>query len=81
MSDWKLSTICCGNCAFWPLAGYQHDWKGAEPLGCGGPGTDGSISECRRRAPIGFEPARYPSRTAIFPETNKRDHCGDFEAR
>jgi hypothetical protein len=81
MSDWKYNVECCGNCAFWPLGGFQHDWKGAEPLGIGGPGTDGTVSECRRRAPVALDRSRYPGSDRLFPSTRRDDYCGDFEAR
>lgn len=82
MSDnWNGSVECCGNCAYWPLGGYQHDWKGAQPLGAGGPHTDGTVSECRRHAPLAVNTARYPSADRLFPSTNRTDFCGDFELR
>jgi hypothetical protein len=82
MSDnWNSKVECCGNCAFWPLGNYQHDWAGAEPFGIGGHHTDGSVSECRRHAPRDLNRDRYPGATRLFPMTEKRDFCGDFELR
>jgi hypothetical protein len=78
---WSPKVECCGNCAFWPLGNYQHDFKGAEPQGTGGHHTDGSVSDCRRYAPSHQRPDMYPSATARWPTTNKRDYCGEFEQR
>lgn len=78
--SWNTKVECCGNCAFWPLGGFQHDWKGAEPLGISGYSTDGTVSECRRHAPIGLK-EDSPGATRRFPKTEKRDFCGDFERR
>ncbi len=83
MSDkWNRSVECCGNCAFWPL-GYQSgsDHLGSEPYGIGGHHTDGSVSECRRHAPISANHEMRLSGSAIWPTTKKRDYCGDFELR
>lgn len=80
-NDWKTSIECCGNCAFWPLGGYQHDWRGAAPHGIGGPHTDGTVSECRRRAPVGLDHGKYPGAERLFPTTHRTDFCGDFELR
>lgn len=81
MSGWKQSVECCGNCAFWPLNPYQHDTPGSYPLGQGGPHTDGSVSECRRRSPVSLDHGRYPCAERLFPTTNRSDYCGDFELR
>jgi hypothetical protein len=78
---WSSLVECCGNCAFWPLGGYQHNWKGAPPLGMCGPGSDGSLSECRRHAPNTTDQSKYPSKTAAWPSTARNDYCGDFERK
>lgn len=80
MTDqWDGSVECCGNCAYWPLGGYQHDWKGAEPIGIGGQHTNGEVSDCRRHAPSESDRNSHPGATARWPTTRKRDFCGDFE--
>jgi len=73
----------CGRCRFWPLMGYNKGKIGDTYYGIGGPGTDGSMSPCRRHAPT-----RDTSRpdgdlfgSARWPTTNRGDWCGDFEAR
>lgn len=78
---WNLKVECCGNCAFWPLGNYQSDIDGAPPYGTGGHHTDGTVSDCRRRAPQDQDPSRYPSSTARWPQTNRNDFCGEFEQR
>lgn len=78
---WNLKVECCGNCAFWPLNPYQSGEAEAYPLGTGGPHTDGSVSECRRHAPIALKHERYPSAERLFPTTRRQDFCGDFEQR
>ena len=78
---WNTSVECCGNCAFWPLGGYQSSYSGAQPLGCGGNQGDGSVSECRRHAPVSVNQDRHPGRTAVWPQVGVRDFCGDFELR
>lgn len=80
MDDWDKSKQVCGNCKHWALQGYQHDWDGAEPLGASGYGLDGSAGECLRHAPIAVG-ANSPGKTAVWPKTEKRDTCGDFERR
>lgn len=80
-TNWNRSVENCGNCAFWPLAGYQHDWKGAEPQGTGGYMCDGTVSDCRRHAPREVHKDRYPGASAQWPQTNRNDFCGDFELR
>lgn len=74
---WSMKVECCGNCAFWPLAGMN----GGEPFGIGGHHTDGSVSECRRHAPVGVKPDMDLHGSARWPTTRKRDFCGDFELR
>lgn len=82
MSDWKTNIECCGNCAFWPLKPYQHDWKGAEPLGISGYATDGTVSECRRYAPRQPQYDEYsPGSNRAFPKTERTDFCGEFTPR
>ncbi len=78
---WNTLVECCGNCAFWPLGGYQHDFAGAEPLGIGGHHTNGNVSECRRYAPRELDHERSPGATRHFPQTEKTDFCGEFELR
>jgi hypothetical protein len=79
--DWNDRDRLCGNCRYWPLAGYQHDWEGCEPSGIGGHATDGSVSDCRRNAPAAVQADRYPSATALWPQTEKTACCGEFELR
>lgn len=79
MTNWNDDAKVCGNCAFWPLGGYQHDWEGCEPLGIAGYGTDGTVSECRRHAPVVGR--HSPGRSADWPQTEKLDSCGDFQHR
>ena len=82
MSDnWNSKVECCGNCAFWPIGGYQHDFPGAKPLGIGGHHTDGDVSDCRRYAPRELDKEKYPTATGRWPQTNRDDFCGEFELR
>ena len=80
MSDWNQKVECCGNCAFWPLAHSQSEWS-REPYGIGGHHTDGSVSECRKHAPIGIADGMALHGDRKFPTTRKSDFCGDFELR
>lgn len=79
--NWNLKVECCGNCAFWPLGNFQHDWKGADPLGIGGHNTNGEVSECRLHGPIGIKDGIELHGDRKFPTTHKTDFCGDFELR
>lgn len=82
MREWDGGKPVCGNCKYWALQGYQHDWEGAEPLGIGGTGADGSVSDCRANAPISLLPgdARLHG-SAQWPTTKRKDWCGQFEQR
>lgn len=85
---WDVSTPLCGNCRFWPLSGYgKHSWDYGSltslgPSGQGGYNTDGSVSGCRRHAPIkAADREGGVISYALWPETFKTDFCGDFESR
>lgn len=80
MNNWDERARLCGNCAFWPLQGYQFDWQGSEPLGTAGYATDGTVSDCRKAAPIGVS-RDSPGKTAVWPKTERTDCCGDFQRR
>lgn len=41
----------CEMCHFWQLGSYSDGKIGDRYFGVGGPHTDGSVSNCRRRAP------------------------------
>ena len=70
-SDWNDRERLCGNCEFWSLSDYQHDWPGCEPLGY----YQSNRSRCLRRSP------RDTDAGARWPETDKREWCGEFEMR
>lgn len=78
MSQWKYSVMCCGNCAHWPTNQDQSD---RQPYGLGGPSGDGTVSDCRKRAPILLRTDRHPSATAEWPTTRRDDFCDEFELR
>lgn len=85
--DWDKNAKLCGNCRFWSLGNFQHDWEGAMPIGAGGREYGGSDSDCRKRAPIremGYHTIRgekVPVPHTAFPQTSVKDWCGDFESR
>lgn len=79
MSDWDKSQKVCGNCRFWLLGHWQQD--GAEPRGAGGVGSDGGVSECRRRAPFELIHAMHLHGSAAWPTTKRLDWCGDYDSR
>lgn len=82
MRDWNPKAIVCGNCQWWLLGNYQHDFEGAEPNGAGGHHCNGEVSECRRSLPGQTRggDARL-SGSAEWPTTRKLDFCGEFKQR
>jgi len=80
MYDWDDNAEICGNCRFWQLGGYQYDWAGSEPQGNAGHNCDGDAAECRRRSPVGVR-SSSPGANGLWPHTEKRDSCGEFERR
>jgi hypothetical protein len=73
----------CELCRFWPLSSYSNGKIGDKYYGIGGHHTDGSVSDCRRRAPAMVDPHRdaHLWGSARWPTTKREDWCGDFEAR
>lgn len=66
----------CEFCRYWPVSGGSDDrW-----YGLGGHNTDGSVSDCRRRAPAERREGRELHGSAEWPTTKRTDWCGDFEA-
>lgn len=67
----------CETCFYWPAKIF-----GTRIYGEGGPNTDGSASECRRRAPVADSGERrrekYPHPDRVFPVTSAGDYCGDY---
>lgn len=82
--DWDFDAKVCGNCRHWQLSGYSrnqwNDGEWSDPRGIGGYHCDGSVSDCRRHAPIGAKPGDV-IKQAIWPQTGTQDSCGDFERR
>lgn len=62
----------CETCFYWPAK-----ITATGICGEGGPHTDGSVSECRRRSPTERNGDRYPHADRIFPTTSRADYCGD----
>lgn len=81
MDNWNNKAKLCGNCAHWPLGGYQHKWPGAQPSGIGGHHCNGEVSECHAKSPIGENRDRSLSGGAIWPTTKREDSCGDYKPR
>jgi hypothetical protein len=61
----------CETCRFW----------GRDRFGraLGGYNCDGRVSDCRRRAPIEIDRARYPGASRLWPETKIDDWCGEYD--
>ncbi len=70
----------CGNCRFWELSLYAQ-MNGGES-GIGGHHCDGSVSNCRRRAPaeINTDRDRIHAR-AEWPTTQHSAWCGEWAPR
>lgn len=68
-----MTTDTCETCRFWAR----------DPFGraLGGPHTDGSVSDCRRNAPIAVKADRYPLANAVWPQTHKLDFCGEHQPK
>ena len=81
MAKWNYKVECCGNCAFWPLSSFSRNLNTDEPLGIGGLNCDGSVSECRKRAPMAIADSGELSGNRKFPTTRRDDFCGEFELR
>lgn len=69
----------CETCRFWPLRTKIGDHY----IGIGGYNCDGSVSDCRRRAPVIVEQGRDErlSGNGRWPTTKRDDWCGEYEAR
>jgi hypothetical protein len=66
----------CQICRFWEESEYsKRNCVLDRRSGVVGHHTDGSASNCRRRAPVG-----RGEHYAIWPVTKKGDWCGEFEA-
>lgn len=85
MSEWDRNAEKCGNCMFWPLSPFgQGEWdrkNNFPPSGIGGYATDGTVSDCRANPPMAMNGDRYPGKTAIWPQTERWDWCGQFKKR
>jgi hypothetical protein len=65
--DWSSWDKVCGNCKAWQVIGWPllHE----TPCGIGGPGTDGTVSPCRRQAlAVVVTPYRRPIEPAPASE-------------
>lgn len=77
----------CGTCRFWPLSKYaeanKHEVPAFMEFGAGGPHCDGSVSDCRRRAPttpqLGNDDRLFGR--SMWPTTRREDWCGEWELR
>ncbi len=71
----------CGTCRFWQLSDYAK--ANSMELGVHGLGCDGSVSNCRKKAPVA-DPAKR-DRTlfgdACWPITRKDDWCSEWRKR
>lgn len=86
VGDWNRNAKMCGNCRFWPLSPCGRvQWDSGDnrlhPNGVGGHACDGTVSDCRRHAPVAVKYDMRLHGDAHWPTTKFHEGCGDFEAR